>query len=200
VYKGPDLAAKITSDQLEKPMIIHPEVKDSLAGKIARRFCSSRAISRTSLSLRAIFLWFIWLALSATSICQTNSVYPQRPDDAHAIYVTPEEFHVVGDGKADDSDAIQTAIDRAQETHGEGIVFLASGRYRLSRTIFLWPGVRLIGYGVTRPVLMLNDNTPGYQHGIAYMVFFAGARPRLVSANNGRLPSSPEVLFRRAVS
>ena len=38
---------------------------------------------------------------------------------------------------------------------------------------------------------MLGDNTQGYQDGIAYMVFFAGARPRPVSANNGRRPSSP---------
>lgn len=38
-------------------------------------------------------------------------------------------------------------------------------------------GIRLIGYGAKRPVLVLGKNTPGFQQGPAYMVFFAGGRP-----------------------
>jgi hypothetical protein len=30
-----------------------------------------------------------------------------------------------------------------------------SGRYRLARTVYVWPGMRVIGYGVTRPVFLL---------------------------------------------
>jgi hypothetical protein len=51
-----------------------------------------------------------------------------------------------------------------------------SGRYRITRTVFIWPGVRVFGVGRTRPVLMLPDDTPGFQTGVANMVIFAGAR------------------------
>ncbi|HEV2272625.1 MAG TPA: glycosyl hydrolase family 28-related protein [Acidobacteriaceae bacterium] len=105
------------------------------------------------------------------------SVYPVRLDDARAIYLTRDQFAVQGDGKADDSAAIQAAIDKVQETEGEGIVFVPQGRYRITRTIFVWPGIRVIGYGASRPVFVLADNTPGFQQGIGYMVFFAGFRP-----------------------
>ncbi len=105
------------------------------------------------------------------------SAYPTRLDDPKAVYLTPDRFPVHGDGKADDSPAIQAAIDRLQETSGEGIVFIPQGRYRVTRTIFVWPGIRVIGYGANRPVFVLADNTPGFQRGIGYMVFFAGGRP-----------------------
>jgi len=107
----------------------------------------------------------------------STSWYPNRLEDAHAVYLTHDKFPVVADGKADDSAAIQQAIDQVQESSGEGIVFLPSGRYRITRTIYVWPGIRVIGYGPTRPVLYLAKNTPGFQQGMGYMVFFAGGRP-----------------------
>jgi Pectate lyase superfamily protein/SMP-30/Gluconolactonase/LRE-like region len=110
--------------------------------------------------------------------CVAASVYPDRLDDPAAVYLTAGEFGVHGDGVEDDSAAVQAAIDKLQTSKGEGIVFIPQGRYRLSRTIYLWPGVRVIGYGKERPVFVLGANTPGYQDGIAYMFFFAGARPR----------------------
>ena len=105
------------------------------------------------------------------------SRYPLKLDDSQAVYLTPDRFPVHADGKSDDSAAIQQAIDRVQETTGQGILFIPPGRYRLTRTLFLWPGIRLIGYGATRPVFLLADDTPGFQNGPAYMVFFAGFRP-----------------------
>ena len=111
-----------------------------------------------------------------------SSYYPLRLNDAGAVYLTPAHFPVHADGKADDSAAVQDAIDRVQETSGQGIVFIPSGRYRLTRTIFIWPGIRLIGYGPTRPVFFLADNTPGFQQGPAYMVFFAGFRLKSLPA------------------
>ncbi len=105
------------------------------------------------------------------------SFYPVRPNDAKAVYLTPDHFAVHGDGVADDSEALQAAIDRAGE-QGEGILFVPSGRYRITRTIYIWPAVRVIGYGETRPVFVLGDNTPGYQQGLGYMFMFAGGRPR----------------------
>ncbi len=123
-------------------------------------------------------LLLLLASLLVTVTCSAASTYPTRLDDPAAVYLTAEEFHVHGDGKEDDSAAVQAAIDKLQASKGEGIVFIPQGRYRISRTIYLWPGVRIIGYGAQRPVFVLGENTPGYQDGIAYMFFFAGARPR----------------------
>ncbi len=106
-----------------------------------------------------------------------QSVYPTRPDDPEAIYLTPDKFPVHADGQADDSAAVQAAIDAAEAAHGEGIVFVPEGRYRITRTIYVWPSIRVIGYGAHRPVFVLADHTPGYQQGLGYMFFFAGERP-----------------------
>jgi sugar lactone lactonase YvrE len=107
------------------------------------------------------------------------------------VYLTAEEFHAHGDGKEDDSAAVQAAIDKLQSSKGEGVVFIPPGRYRISRTIYLWPGVRVIGYGSQRPVFVLGENTPGYQDGIAYMFFFAGGRPRRGGASPYYPPPTP---------
>src|SRR3984885_12382761 len=118
------------------------------------------------------------IVASFTTSTFAASAYPNRLDDPGAVYLTPQDFPVPGEGQQDDSEAVQAAIDNLQASKGEGIVFIPQGRYRISRTIYLWPGVRLIGYGPQRPVFVLGENTPGYQDGIAYMFFFAGARPR----------------------
>jgi hypothetical protein len=97
------------------------------------------------------------------------SVYRIAPDDPRAITARG-----TGDGVADDSAAIQQALDAASNRGAGGIVFLPSGRYRLTRTVYVWPGVRLIGVGPTRPVLLLADRTPGFQDGVKHMVIFAG--------------------------
>src|SRR3984957_14753812 len=123
-------------------------------------------------------LLLLFAAFLSTAPCFAASTYPVRLDDPAAVYLTAEEFHVHADGQADDSAPIQAAIDKLQAGKGEGIVFIPQGRYRISHTIYLWPGVRMIGYGAQRPVFVLGENTPGYQDGIAYMFFFAGARPR----------------------
>ncbi|NWF83547.1 MAG: gluconolaconase, partial [Bryobacteraceae bacterium] len=105
------------------------------------------------------------------------SYYKMRLEDPKAVYVTKEQYRVAGDGSADDSEGLQAAINKVQETTGEGIVFLPEGRYRITRTIYVWPGIRVIGYGPNRPVIVLGDRTPGFQEGIGVMVFFAGFRP-----------------------
>jgi sugar lactone lactonase YvrE len=106
-----------------------------------------------------------------------SSHYPTRLYDPKGVYLTPDKFPVHADGNSDDSAAIQSAIDTVEEQNGEGIVFVPEGRYRITRTIYVWPGVRIIGHGTTRPVFMLPDNAPGYQQSLGYMFFFAGARP-----------------------
>lgn len=104
-------------------------------------------------------------ALAATS------AFEVAPPEPRAVTVQGK-----GDGRADDTDAIQRALDKVAEAPGGGVVFLPSGRYRISRTILVWPSVRLLGTGRTRPTLLLGDNTPGFQTGIGSMVVFTGAR------------------------
>ncbi|HEX8420103.1 MAG TPA: glycosyl hydrolase family 28-related protein [Sphingomonas sp.] len=91
------------------------------------------------------------------------------PADPRAVTVKGK-----GDGRADDTAAIQRAIDAARDKTGHGIVFLPSGRYRLTRSILVPPGVRVFGVGPTRPVIVLGNATPGFQTGISTMIVFTG--------------------------
>lgn len=140
---------------------------------------------------------WLWLLAGIVAACvsvpaRAASYYTLRPDDSQAVYVAPGRNGVHGDGVADDSAALQQAIDKVQETTVQGIVFIAEGRYRISRTIFVWPGIRLIGYGAQRPVFVLGKDTPGYQTGMGYMVMFTGGRPREGAAPfRRRRPSAP---------
>lgn len=96
------------------------------------------------------------LMLCLCSAAFAASVITTRPEDPRAIYFDASAAN------ADSSAALQTAIDKAAGTGREGIVFVAAARYTLTRTIYLWPGVRLIGYGATRPVFVLPPQTPGF--------------------------------------
>lgn len=119
-----------------------------------------------------------------------KSYYTVRLDDPKAVYLTPENFPVKGDGIADDSDALQQAINKVQETSGMGVVFVPEGRYRITKTIYVWPSIRVIGYGANRPVLVLGSSTPGFQDPSQprYMVFFAGGRPGWGPGGRGQAP------------
>jgi len=97
------------------------------------------------------------------------SAYPAMPIDPRAVVV-----HATGDGSSDDSGAIQAAIDSAANQGQGGIVFLPSGRYRITRSILIPLSVRVYGVGPTRPVFVLAPNTPGFQKGVANMVIFTG--------------------------
>jgi len=101
------------------------------------------------------------------------SFYTVRLDDPKAVYLTKDNFPVHADGVTDDTEAIQAAIDKAT-----GVVFVPEGRYRITNTVTVWAGIRVIGYGANRPVFVLAPNTPGYQDKSAekYMVFFSGGR------------------------
>jgi hypothetical protein len=126
--------------------------------------------------------------LCAAAPAWSQSYYTARMIDPKAVHL--ETMGARGDGVADDTEAIQRSIDRVQETVGQGIVFVPQGRYRLTKAIYIWPSIRVIGYGARRPVFLLADNTPGYQDRNAedYMVFFAGVRP---AAQGGRGVATP---------
>ncbi len=135
----------------------------------------------------------VLIAISIASVSSSAlaaSVITTRLDDPKAVYLTGPEFAAHGNGKADDSGAIQAAIDKAENHAREGILFVPSGRYRLTRTVYVWPGVRVFGYGRTRPIFVLADNTPGFQKGEGVMVMFTGPRPG-ASGSTSRVPFPP---------
>ncbi len=95
-----------------------------------------------------------------------QSAYTTRLDDPRAVYLDGSEFGARGDGVTDDSAAMQAALDKAESTTAhEGILFVPTGRYRLTRTIYVWPGVRVIGYGAERPVFVLGCGDAGIPEG-----------------------------------
>lgn len=128
--------------------------------------------------LATLLLGAAWAASAASTIAV-------RLDDPQAVYLT------AASGATDESAAIQAAIDKAAGRGRQGIVFIPSGRYRLTRTVYIWPGVRVFGYGQTRPVFVLPDNTPGFQTGEGVMVMFAGARPGMGYFRGRRVPFPP---------
>jgi len=78
-----------------------------------------------------------------------------------------------------DTTMLQEAINRVHETTRQGLVLLGPGRYIVTNTIYIWPSIRVIGYGTTRPLIVLPADTPGFQDASAEKVifFFAGGRP-----------------------
>ncbi|HUA38120.1 MAG TPA: glycosyl hydrolase family 28-related protein [Candidatus Sulfopaludibacter sp.] len=118
------------------------------------------------------------------------SFYTQRLEDPKAVYLTPSG--------GDDTAALQQAINRVQETTRQGIVFLAPGQYHVSDTVYIWPSIRLIGYGENRPVIVLPANTPGFGDASheKVMFFFAGRRPR----DGGPVPDANPGTFYSALA
>ncbi len=137
-----------------------------------------------------LLVLILLLAAGSPALAATNSVFTTRPDDPKAAYA--QDFGAKGDGKTDDSAALQAAIDKVATTRLGGTVFIPSGRYRLTRTIFVWDAVRLIGYGATRPVFVLADNTPGFQTGVADMVLFSGSGPSALKPGARRAAVPPQ--------
>ena len=116
--------------------------------------------------------------LGTTSLAAASSYYRSAPDDPAAVVFRPGAFGAVGDGVADDTAALQAAVNAVQERMVRGVVLVEQGRYRLSETVFVWAGIRLIGYGAERPVLVLAADTPGFTgDGSRYLLHYTSYRP-----------------------
>jgi len=109
------------------------------------------------------------------------SVYQKKPNDPEAFFFTPENFNIKADGKMDVSDALQKVINQVKTEKNFGILFIPEGKYLISKTIYIPGSIRVIGYGVNRPEIILGKNTPGFQkpdsgsrYQEKYMIFFSG--------------------------
>ncbi len=122
-------------------------------------------------SKRLFALWILIFCAPTPSIL-ANSFYADELNDPRAVHLSPSG--------GDDTVALQGAVDKVQATTRQGIVLLAPGQYHVSGTIYIWPGIRLIGCGAERPVIILPGNTPGFGDASheKVMIFFAGRRPR----------------------
>lgn len=130
-----------------------------------------------------VFLLAIFLFLPASGKdAKDNSVYNMRPSDSYAVYFTPENFNIRNDGSEDVGQALQKAVNDLKKRDNFGIVFIPEGKYRISGTIYIPNAIRLVGYGRTRPEIVLADNSPGFQEAdlsdkgkAKYMLWFTGA-------------------------
>jgi hypothetical protein len=142
--------------------------------------------------MKSVFKKLLPIPILLGIVCSGSgqSVITTRLDDSKAVYLaTFGGLHA--DGEGDDTNIIQSAIDLAENHTREGIVFIPAGRYRLTHTVYVWPGVRVFGYGKKRPVFVLANNTPGFQNGLGVMVIFTGARPGERTVGSVRVPFPP---------
>ncbi len=105
-------------------------------------------------------------------VCAENLVFPQ---DARLIDVTQPPYNARGDGKTDDTAAIQRALDAVPS--GNRVIYLPAGTYLVSRQL-RWPPSRLKrsssgnahkrtilqGQSRDRSVIRLIDNAPDFQN------------------------------------
>lgn len=114
------------------------------------------------------FFFTLLLALMIFRVlAMDESIFVTRIPEPRAIDAS--DFGAIGDGIHDDTSAIQQAINA---TYGAGFpdctepgarVVLLRGdgrRYLLSSPLHLWMWTRLIGYGLTRPILFITEGSP----------------------------------------
>ena len=106
----------------------------------------ARALRRRSGTVGRVAACLLIVLLQLAAPAAGQSVFMTRPDDPNAIHLSAPQFGVRGDGATDDSAAIQAAIDKAATSFTGGLLFMPSGRYRVTRTIYVWRGVRIAGY------------------------------------------------------
>ena len=161
--------------------------------------CAGIRFILTARSVRKGFrlLGPLLLSLTVARPASPASFYTQRLEDPRTVEVAPS-------GGDDDTALVQQAVNRVQETNGQGVVLVAPGRYRLRDTLYIWPGIRVIGYGAERPAFVLPARTSGYSDAAheKVMVFFAGRRPgfgrsrlRNPPADHGAVPDASPGTF-----
>jgi len=140
----------------------------------------------------------LFIQLSAPAAPPGRSVYTGKPEDRNAVF-----FDAPADGRTDVSDALQQAIRTVKSRYNFGIVFIPEGKYLISKTIYIPTAVRLIGYGKTRPLIVLGRNSPGFEIPAAadkgqahYMFWFTSSLPD----STGHVPDAGASTFYSALS
>lgn len=105
------------------------------------------------------------------------SVYQQLPPDEKAVVLSLDGLPADGDGRIDITCRLQETLDELKGRENCGILFVPAGEYLIRKTVYLPRAVRLIGYGKTRPVFILPENTPGYQEKENYLIWFTSNVP-----------------------
>ncbi len=158
--------------------------------------------ARWVLFMLAAACW-LWAAeVSASFVSPAASSARSAPDDDESGLFNVRRFGAKGDGAADDTAAVQRAIDAAAASAivvtvpgvhdavvSRATVFFPHGRYRLTRTLHL-PArpPDLMGFG--RPLLEMRDNTSDLAFGAevwrwrARGLTFVGGRNQLHVGNN----------------
>jgi len=85
-----------------------------------------------------------------------NDWLTRRPAKLDLFIVTSAPWNAIGDGVADDTAAIQSALNSAS-TNGGGIVYLPAGKYKLTGTLDVPGGVELRGSFPSRHGAPLYD-------------------------------------------
>ncbi len=102
---------------------------------------------------RFLFLFFLSGNISGEVVAPALSEAP--PGDN--LYIATG---IPSDGKTDATAALQAAMEESGKSGG--VLLLPSGEYRITDTLVLKKGRRVFGIGKTRPVIVLAENTPGW--------------------------------------
>ncbi len=108
------------------------------------------------------------------------SVYKNQLEDGNAVYFTSDVFACKANDNKSDAAALQKAINQvARQPSKFGILFIPNGKYIIDKTIYVWKGVRLIGYGKSRPKFILPKGAEAFQtQKKSYMIHFVSDMPK----------------------
>ena len=97
-------------------------------------------------------------ALASARVAGAQETESETPVLKGELVVNVKDYGALGDGAADDTSAIQSALDDAS-SRGGGTVLIPAGTYSTSKTIRIPGGVALIGSGVSSSVLRARDGS-----------------------------------------
>lgn len=131
-----------------------------------------------SLILCTLLPCFVSLLQSAEHSHPTESIYPSRFQDPQAVDLGTHSDLAIRSGD-DITQILQQAIDTVAERGTFGIILIPEGDYLITDTVYVWKGIRLIGYGSKRPVFRLPSGTTGFSGASPrYLLHYASDKPK----------------------
>ena len=82
----------------------------------------------------------------SSAIAMLQDLCEDTLDAVASLHVTPQMFGAIGDGEADDTEAIQAAIDAVKRVTGATVV-IPAGIYKTTSPLKIYSHTRLLGYG-----------------------------------------------------